>query len=63
MMGVAYFLRHTQTGKKFRVLSRDKEAGTVKLKGSLAEFEEKFDVDRFKRQGYVLEKQELDEDA
>ena len=34
MMGVAYFLRHTQTGKKFRVLSRDKEAGTVKLKGS-----------------------------
>lgn len=59
-MVLAYFLRHTQTGKKFRVVSRDKEAGTVRLKGSLQEFEEKFDPAKFKKNGYELVKEEVD---
>lgn len=52
------FLRSTVTGKRFEVVSRDKEAGTVILKGELAEFEEKFDPAIFKAQGYVLEKED-----
>ncbi len=55
------FLRSKITGKRFEIIRRDTKAGTVTLKGELAEFDEKFDPDMFKKQGYVLEKEDEDD--
>ncbi len=53
-----YFLVSSRTGKKFEIIERDKEAGTVKLKGDIAEWDEPFDMEKFKKQGYTLVKED-----
>jgi glutamine amidotransferase-like uncharacterized protein len=52
------YFRNEATGKKFQVVKLDKESGKVTLRGEHAEFVEAYDRDRFKRLGYVLEKEE-----
>jgi glutamine amidotransferase-like uncharacterized protein len=51
------YFRNEKTGKKYQVVSMDKDAGTILLRGEHAEFTEKYDKDRFKKLGYVLEKE------
>lgn len=51
------FFKHTKTGKMYRVISVDKVNKTIKLKGEHAEFEEPYDVERFKKMGYELHKE------
>jgi hypothetical protein len=54
-IGVAnFYFVNEKTGKKYQVLAFDRDAGTVRLKGELAEFTERFDKERFKQWGYVL---------
>jgi len=53
-----FYLVSSRTGKKFRILKRDKDAGTVLLKGDIAEFEEPYDMEKFKSQGYTLVKED-----
>lgn len=43
-----------RTGKRYKIVSFDKAAGTVRLKGDHAEFTENYDKDRFLKMGYVL---------
>lgn len=62
-MGVKYFLRSNKTGKQFQIIRRDKAKNTVTLKGDIAEFEEAFDMQKFKQWGYTLEKEDAEEDA
>jgi glutamine amidotransferase-like uncharacterized protein len=49
----AYFL-HEKTGKRYDIVSFNKETGEVRLKGQHAEFTEKFDKARFQEMGYTL---------
>lgn len=51
------YFRNEKTGKRYEVISIDKAKNVIRLKGSAAEFEEPYDKDRFKRLGYVLEKE------
>jgi hypothetical protein len=51
-------LVHTETSRRFEVLSVDRDAGTILLKGEHATFTEKYDPARFKALGYRLEKKE-----
>lgn len=51
---MAQYLRHSETGREFKVVSLDKEAGTIKLAGPNTEFTEPFDKERFKANGYTL---------
>lgn len=60
-MATKYYLVSSRTGKKFQIIERDKEAGTVKLKGDIAEWDEPFDMEKFKSQGYKLVKEEEDD--
>jgi hypothetical protein len=53
-----YYLVSSRTGKKFEIIERDKAAGTVKLKGDIAEWDEPFDMEKFKKQGYTLVKED-----
>lgn len=53
-----YFLVSSRTKKRFQIIERDKEAGTVKLKGDIAEWDEPFDMEKFKSQGYTLVKED-----
>lgn len=53
---VKLYFKNTRTGKRYEVVSMDKEARTVTLKGQHAEFVEKYDKERFERLGYILEK-------
>lgn len=53
-----YFLVSSRTKKKFQIIERDKAAGTVKLKGDIAEWDEPFDMEKFKSQGYTLVKED-----
>lgn len=57
-----YFLVSSRTGKKYEIVKRDKEKGTVTLKGDIAAWDEQFDMEKFKSQGYKLVKEE-DDDA
>lgn len=54
---ILYF-RNQHTGKRYRIISLDKENGTIILRGEHAEFTEKYDKARFKAMGYVLERDE-----
>lgn len=54
------FFRNEKTGKRFEVLSINKEEGTIVLKSEYAEFTEPYDKERFKQLGYVLEKEQDD---
>jgi hypothetical protein len=51
------YLKNEKTGKKYEIISLDKETNVVTLKGPNAEFTETFDKDRFKRLGYTLERE------
>ena len=50
-MADVYFLNEA-TGKKYKVVAFDKEAGTVRLKGEHGEFIEKYSRERFEKLGY-----------
>lgn len=54
------YLRNLQTDRRYEVISLDKDKKVVTLKGEHAQFEEPYDPARFKRLGYVLEKEEVD---
>jgi hypothetical protein len=56
-----YFVNKS-TGRRYEIVSFDKEAGTVTLKGETATFTEPYDKARIMKNGYKLEKVE-DEDA
>jgi glutamine amidotransferase-like uncharacterized protein len=58
-MTTVYF-QNKATGKKYRVVSMDKDKGTITLKGEHAEFTEKYDKAHFKELGYELVKEEED---
>lgn len=55
-----YFFKNKRTGKLFRVLSIDKDAGTVTLKGAFHEFVEPLTQERMKALGYELVQQDDD---
>lgn len=52
MANKAFYVNET-TGKKFEVIGRDKEAGTITLKGEYGEFTEQFDKEKFLAMGYT----------
>jgi hypothetical protein len=54
MMAKVQFLVHTETKREFQVVSVDKAAGQITLKGPNTEFTEPYDKDRFKANGYTL---------
>lgn len=54
------FFRNLQTDKRYEVIALDKEKQVVTLRGEHATFQEPYDPARFKRLGYVLEKEESD---
>lgn len=56
-MTTMYF-QNTKTGKKYRVVSVDRDAGKITLQGSHAQFTEDYDKERFQRLGYKLIKEE-----
>lgn len=51
-----FFFQHTGTGKRYDVVSIDKAAGTMRLRGPITkrEFTETFDPGKFERMGYTL---------
>lgn len=58
-MAKLYF-RNEKTGKRYAIVSMDKDTNTVVLRGEHAEFTEKYDKERFKKLGYILEKEAAD---
>ncbi len=56
-MATLYF-RHTKTKKRYEVIGRDKEKGTITLRGEFGTFTEKFDKVKFVEMGYVMEVEE-----
>jgi hypothetical protein len=54
------FLIHTKTGRRYEVISLNRDAGLIVLKGELAEFTEPYNKERFKELGYILEKDKAD---
>lgn len=54
------YFRNLKTGKRYQVVNIDKVKNTITLKGEMAAFTEPYDKDRFKRMGYVLEKETED---
>lgn len=54
------YLRNQHTNKRYQVIALDKEKKLVTLRGEHAEFKEPYDPARFKRLGYVIEKEEVD---
>ena len=50
-----YFV-HTKTGSRFKIVSRDAEAGTITLEGEYGQFTEKYDKELIARNGYKLER-------
>ena len=50
------FLRHTGTGKSYKIVKFDREQGMITLQGPHSRFDEEFDKERFKRMGYELVK-------
>lgn len=56
-----WFLQHTGTRRKFKIISIDKKSNTVTLQGEHSTFTEKWDPKRFKGIGYELIKQGADD--
>lgn len=54
------FFKNTNTGKRYEVLKLDKTTGEIILKGEHVEFVERYEKERFKQMGYVLEKEDAD---
>lgn len=54
-----FFFLNAATGKRYDVVSIDKEAGVIKLRGPHTQrvFTEKFDAAKFERMGYKLMKE------
>lgn len=50
------FFVNQRTGKRYEIVSFDQEAGTVTMRGEMAEFTEDFDKEKFKAMGYTLER-------
>jgi hypothetical protein len=48
------FLVNADTGREYRVVKINREAGIVTLKGETAEFEQKFEPAQFEAWGYKL---------
>lgn len=59
-MTTKHYFRNTRTGLRYEILGHDKETNTVTLKGDYAVFTEPYDVQRFKKLGYVYEEGEDD---
>lgn len=59
-MSIRLFLLNDSTGRKYEVLGRDAKAGTLRLKGPLATFDEPEDPERLKRLGYRMIKESSD---
>lgn len=55
------YFRNEKTGKRYRVVRMNKAEGTVVLRGDHAEFTETYDKEKFKRMGYVLETEEVED--
>jgi hypothetical protein len=53
-MAEVFYFENTKTGKRYKIVSLDKETNKVRLRGEHAEFEETFDKARFKAMGYQL---------
>lgn len=51
------YFKNTTTGRRYKVVNIDKMKGEIRLRGEHAEFTEKYDKERFKKMGYVLEKE------
>jgi len=51
---MSVYFENEKTGKRYDVVSFNKEEGTVTLKGQHAEFTEKFDKAKFQQMGYTL---------
>lgn len=49
----AYFLNE-RTGRRYDVVTFDKERGKIKLKGQIGEFEEDFNREKLEKMGYKL---------
>lgn len=47
-------LLNKKTGRKYKVIAFDREAGKITLAGELAEFTEKYDKELFQKLGYEL---------
>lgn len=62
-MTTKMYLENTKTEKRYEVLSIDKAAGTITLKGTHAVFTEAYNPARFKEMGYVPKQVEVDDDA
>lgn len=54
------YFRNTNTNKRYKIVRLDKTSGKIVLRGEHAQFVEKYDKERFKRMGYVLEKEQAD---
>lgn len=50
-------LVHQSTGRRYEVMSFDRTANTVKLRGQFGTFDEPFDKARFRELGYELTKE------
>ena len=61
-MTVKAYFENQMTKRRFEIISFDKEAGTVTLKGSHSTIEEPYDKDRLKKMGYKLIKEDVPED-
>lgn len=56
------YFRSTKTGKRFEIINLDKENAQITLRGEYATFTEKYDKAHFQRMGYVLEREQQEED-
>lgn len=59
----AYFFKHKQTKKRYKVLAFSERGGKrfVKLKGKTYDWEEEYNKDTFIKRGYALVQEEDDE--
>jgi hypothetical protein len=48
------YFENAATGKRFKVVGRDTEKGTVRLRGEMGEFDEPYSKERFEQLGYTL---------
>lgn len=56
------FLRHKVTKKRYRIVTMDKAKNEITLQGELATFTQPYDKEELQRLGYVLEKDEDEDD-
>lgn len=56
----AHYLENVHTGKRYKIVGVDKKNNKITLQGSIGTFEEEYDKEKFKRNGYrmVVEEEE-----